>query len=81
LVVELGLDGECLLIEPPNLSLVTVWSLDDHVSVVDNFKVSVSSKGRLDVEWSLDVKSIFFIEFSLSWFTRPFISIDNFPLL
>jgi hypothetical protein len=29
LVVKLGLDCEWLLVEPPDLSLVTVWSLND----------------------------------------------------
>jgi hypothetical protein len=35
----------------------------------------------LDIEWSLDVKAVVLIEFSLSWFTLPFISVDNLPLL
>jgi hypothetical protein len=35
----------------------------------------------LDIEWSLDVKAVVLIEFSLSWLTLPFISVDNLPLL
>jgi len=81
LVVDLGLDGERFLIEPPGLSLLAILCLDDHLSVVDSFEVSVSSKSRDNVEWSFNVKSEIFVEFSLSWFTLPFISIDNIPLL
>jgi len=33
------------------------------------------------MEWSFDVESEFFIEFSLCWFTLPFVNIDNVPLL
>ena len=40
LVVDLSLDGQWSLIEPPNLSLLSVSSLNNHVSVVDNFEVS-----------------------------------------
>jgi len=69
------------LIEPPDLRLKTVWSLNDHLATVDNFEISVIFHSRLDVEWSFDVESILFIEFSLSWFTLPFVSIDNIPLL
>jgi hypothetical protein len=70
-----------LLIEPPDLSLLTILGLDDHVSVVDDLKISSRSQSRLNVEWSLDVKSVFFIEFSLSRFTLPLIGIDDVPLL
>jgi hypothetical protein len=41
LVVELGLDGQRLLMEVPDLSLSSISSLDNHVSVVDQIKVSV----------------------------------------
>jgi hypothetical protein len=34
-----------------------------------------------DVEWSLNIESESFIELSLSWFSLPFINIDNVPLL
>ena len=33
------------------------------------------------MEWSLDIHTIFFIEFSLGGFTLPLINIDYFPLL
>jgi hypothetical protein len=33
------------------------------------------------MEWSFDIKSIFFIEFTLSWFTLPLINVDYIPLL
>jgi hypothetical protein len=68
------------LVEPPDLGLVTVWSLDDHLSAVDNFEVSVRSKSRLNVEWSLDIESEFFIE-SLRWTLTLVIKIDNLPFL
>jgi hypothetical protein len=69
------------LIEPPDLSFLSILGLDDHVSVVDDLKISLRAQSRLNVEWSLDVESIVFIELSLSWFTLPFVSIDNFPFL
>jgi hypothetical protein len=81
LVVELGLDGQRLLVEVPDLGVSTIWSLDDHVSVVDEIKVSVLSQCRDDMEWSFDIESILFIELSFSWFSLPFISIDDVPLL
>jgi len=81
LVVDLGLDGERFLIEPPGLSLLAILCLDDHLSVVDSFEVSVSSKSRDNVEWSFNVETEVFIEFSLCWFTLPLISIDDIPLL
>jgi hypothetical protein len=33
------------------------------------------------MEWSFDVESEFFIEFSLGGFTLPFVNVDNVPLL
>jgi hypothetical protein len=36
---------------------------------------------RDNVEWSFDVETELFIQFSLSWFSLPFISIDDVPLL
>jgi hypothetical protein len=35
LVVVSGPDGQRLLMEVPDLSLSSIWSLDDHVSVVN----------------------------------------------
>jgi hypothetical protein len=40
LVVNLGLDCQTSLVEPPDLSLFAVSSLNDHVSIVDDLKVS-----------------------------------------
>jgi hypothetical protein len=37
LAVDLGLDSQRSLIEPPNLSFLRVSSLDDQVSTVDGF--------------------------------------------
>jgi hypothetical protein len=34
-------DGQRLLMEIPHLSVSSIWSLDDHVSVVDQVKISV----------------------------------------
>jgi hypothetical protein len=41
LVVQLGSDGQGLLMEVPCLSISSIWCLNDHVSVVDQIKVSV----------------------------------------
>jgi len=44
LVVVSGSDGLGLLMEVPDLSLSSIWSLDNHVSVVDKVKISVAWK-------------------------------------
>jgi hypothetical protein len=41
LVVIPGSDSQGLLVEVPNLGVSSIWCLDDHVSVVDQIKVSV----------------------------------------
>lgn len=41
LVVVSGSDGKRLLMEIPDLSVSSIWSLDHHVSVVNEIKVSV----------------------------------------
>jgi hypothetical protein len=33
------------------------------------------------MEWSFDVESKFFVEFTLGWFTLPFVNEDDIPLL
>ena len=81
MIVELGLDGQSSLVEIPGLSVSSIWSLDHHVSVVNEVKVSVSLQSRNDIEWSFDIHTIFFIELSFSWFTLPLISVDDVPLL
>jgi len=67
--------------EVPYLSISSVWSLNDHVSVVDQIKVSVLFHLRYNVEIFFNNKTVFFIELSLYWFTLPFINVDNVPLL
>jgi hypothetical protein len=41
LVVQLGSDCQGLLMEVPSLGASTISCLDDHVSVVDEIKVSM----------------------------------------
>jgi len=67
--------------EVPDLSLSTIWNLDNHISVVDQVKVSVLWQFRNNIEVSLDVKTELFVELSLDGFTLPFINIDDVPLL
>jgi hypothetical protein len=81
LVVQSSSDGQRLLMEVPYLSISSVWSLNDHVSVVDQIKVSVLFHLRYNVEIFFNNKTVFFIELSLYWFTLPFINVDNVPLL
>jgi hypothetical protein len=81
LIVNLGLDGHAYLIEVPSLSFVSISCLDNHISVVDDFEVSVFFQLWDNVEWSLDIKVEVFVEFSLSWFLWVFVSIDDIPLL
>jgi len=67
--------------EVPYLSLSAIWSLDNHVSVVDQIKISVVLKLWNKMEVSLYVKSKLLIELSLSWFFLVLINIDDFPFL
>jgi hypothetical protein len=67
--------------EVPFLGISTVWSLDDHVSVVDQVKVFVTWQLRNNVEVSFDIESELLVEFSFLWFSLPFVNIDNVPLL
>jgi len=41
LVVVSCSDGQGLLVEVPDLSPSSIWSLDDKVSVIDEIKISV----------------------------------------
>jgi hypothetical protein len=41
LVVVSSSDSQGLLVEVPDLSSSSVWNLDDHVSIVDQVKVSL----------------------------------------
>jgi hypothetical protein len=81
LIVQLGSDGLGFLMEVPFLSVSTMLSLDGQVSIVNDTKISVWSKFRNNVEWSLNNKSELLIEFSLLWFIFHFINIDDVPLL
>jgi hypothetical protein len=81
LVVISGSDSQGLLMEVPDLSLSTIWCLDNKVSVVDQVKVSVVWKCRDDVEISLNVKSELLVELTLSWLIFILININYLPSL
>jgi len=81
LVVVSGSDGQWLLMEIPNLSISSIWCLDNHVSVVDKIKVSVFFHLWYNMEIFLDNETELFIHFTLAWFTFPFVNIDDVPLL
>jgi hypothetical protein len=81
LVVVSCSDSQGLLMEVPFLSSSTVSDLDDHVSVVDEVKVSALSHSGDNVEISFNNKTEVTVEFTLDWITYPFISIDNIELL
>jgi hypothetical protein len=67
--------------EVPNLSSSSICCLENEVSVVDKIEISVRLHLRHNIEISFNIKSEVFVEFSLSWFSLPFISVDNVPLL
>jgi hypothetical protein len=67
--------------EVPDLSSSTIWCLKGEVSVIDDIKIFVCFHLRYDIEVSFDNESEIFVEFSLLWFTLPFINVDNVPLL
>jgi hypothetical protein len=68
-------------VEVPLLGISSVRCLDDHVSVVDEIKISVVWQLRNDVEWSFNVKSELLVELSFLWFSLPFVNIHDIPLL
>jgi hypothetical protein len=67
--------------EVPELRSSSISSLDDHVSVVDQVKVSLIWKSRNNVEIFLNNKSELLVELSLSWFLLVLINIHNLPSL
>jgi hypothetical protein len=80
LVVVSSSDGLRLLVEVEDLGLSSVGSLDDHVSVVNEVKISSTWQGWDYVEISFDVKSESCVHLLGLWF-RVLIDVDNFPLL
>jgi hypothetical protein len=66
--------------EVPRLGISSIWCLDNKVSSED---IEVSSGFHVgnNVEWSLNIESVLFVEFTLLWFSLPLVSIDNIPLL
>jgi hypothetical protein len=81
LVVQSCSDSQRLLMEVPFLSTSTVCNFDDHVSVIDQIKISSAWQFRYNVKVSLNIESELLIELSLSWLTLPLINVDNVPLL
>ena len=63
------------------MSLSSISSLDNHVSVVDEIEISSIAHSGDDVEGSVNVKSEVFVHLSLGWFTLPLVSIDDIELL
>jgi hypothetical protein len=57
LAVVLGLDCQWFLVEPPDLSISTIWCLEYHVSVVDQVEVSVRWQCCDNVEWSFNIEA------------------------
>jgi hypothetical protein len=81
LVVQPCSDGQRLLMEIPFLSTSTVCNFDNHVSVIDQIKISSAWQFRYNVEVSLNIESELLIELSFSWLTLPLVNVDNVPLL
>jgi hypothetical protein len=77
LVVVSGSDGQRWLMEVPCLSLSSIWSLDDHVSVVDEVEVSVAIQIGDDIEISFNIDTELLVKLALSWFLFVFVNIDN----
>jgi len=67
--------------EVPNLSVSSIWCLNDHISIVDKVKIPVFFHLRNNMEVFLNNESEFFIHLSLLWFWFPLIDIDDVPLL
>jgi len=67
--------------EVPDLGSSSIWNLDDHISIVNQVEVSVIWELGDNVEISLNIETESLIELTLSWFSLPFINIDDVPLL
>jgi len=68
-------------VEVPDLSSSSVWNLDNHVSIVDQVKISIVWKMRDNVEIFLNVKTKSFVKLSFCGLSLPFININEIPLL
>jgi hypothetical protein len=66
--------------EVPDLSLSSILSLDNHVSIVDQVKISSAWHSRDNVEISFNEKTVLLVEVSFLWLF-VLIKIDNLPLL
>jgi hypothetical protein len=80
LVIQSSSDGLWLLMEVPDLSLSSIWSLDDHVPVIDKVEISIAWHSRDNIEISFNIESELLVQFSLSWLII-LIYINNLPLL
>jgi hypothetical protein len=81
LVVVSSSDSQRLLVEIPLLSISSIWSLDDHISVVDQVEISIGFECRDNIECTINVKTEFLVKLTLSWFLLILIYIDNSPSL
>jgi hypothetical protein len=81
LVVVSSSDSQRLLVEIPLLSISSIWSLDDHISVVDQVEISIGFECRDNIECAINVKTELLVKLTLSWFLFILIYIDNSPSL
>jgi hypothetical protein len=81
LVVVSSSDSQRLLVEIPLLSISSIWSLDDHISVVDQVEISIGFECRDNIECAINVKTELLVKLTLSWFLLILIYIDNSPSL
>jgi len=67
--------------EVPFLGRSTVRNFDDHVSVIDQIKISTIWQLTDDMEVSFNIETESLVELTLCRFTLPLINIHNVPLL
>jgi len=67
--------------EVPDLGTSSIWCLNHEVPVVDEVEVSVGFHLGDNVEWSFNIETEVFVEFSLLWLFWVLISVDDIPLL
>jgi hypothetical protein len=66
--------------EVPDLSLSSVGSLDDHISVVNEVKISSTWECRYYVEISFNIETELLIQLTLLWF-GVIVNVNDLPLL
>jgi hypothetical protein len=68
-------------VEIPFLCVSSIRDFDDHISVIDQVKVSTTWQFRDNVEVSFNIETESLVELTFLWFSLPLINVHDIPLL